>query len=408
MQSGDPLDRVDWRWRGCPPPASHTTGRAVSASGGVMSRQASIEGETRTTVLPSAWCNSGWAAAPQAPRQRRHAQCFYRKTPTHAGSLPSFSAVPFNGGPSAPDWPPFIQLDSAYAGHSRATPWSASRVLPTPTGDLTKRKGPARAPAGGLGQPKLVVERWMATRGRQRTRGPPHFGAFYPAVYCRAPEFVLEKQSHRDYTSGTIRRSGGIPRRPIEEPLCHHLPVWSRSPGWSVWLSWSAFDSTTRMQWNSGLASRSVEARGPVTFTDDDRDVKSLAPGGYILIEEGTWLRTERSYEVRADSNGSLSRTFRVAGRAQPMDADAQAWAAGILLTVIRESGVSADLRVERLLRKGGPAAVLREVSEIHSDGSRRSYLRELVERGRLNDEQLRDAIRSAKRSGRTATRRNC
>src|SRR5215471_17813048 len=82
------------------------------------------------------------------------------------------------------------------------------------------------------------------------------------------------------------------------------------------------------------------------------------------------------------------------------MDADAQAWAAGLMLTLIRESGVSAGLRIERLLVKGGPAAVLREVSEIHSDGSKRSYLRELVERGHLNDEQLRDVMRSARTIG--------
>jgi hypothetical protein len=159
-------------------------------------------------------------------------------------------------------------------------------------------------------------------------------------------------------------------------------------------------DGTTRMRWSSGIGSRSFEARGSVEFTDDDRDVKTISPGGYILIEEGSWLRTERSYEIRADSSGSLSRTYRVGGRAQTMDADAQAWAAGVVLTLIRESGVSAGLRIERLLRKGGPEAVLREVSEIHSDGSKRSYLRELVERGRLNDEQLRDVMRSARTIG--------
>jgi hypothetical protein len=159
-------------------------------------------------------------------------------------------------------------------------------------------------------------------------------------------------------------------------------------------------DGTTRIRWHSGFASRSFEARGSVEFTGDDRDVKTISPGGYILIEEGSWLRTERSYEIRADSSGSLSRTYRVAGRAQTMDVGAQAWAAGVMLTLIRESGVSAGLRIERLLRKGGPAAVLREVSEIHGDGSKRKYLRELVERGRLNDEQLRDAIRSARTIG--------
>src|SRR5262249_58975606 len=98
-----------------------------------------------------------------------------------------------------------------------------------------------------------------------------------------------------------------------------------------------------------------------------------------------------------ADSSGALCRTYRVGGHAQAMDADAQAWAAGVMLTLIRESGLNADPRVERLLGKGGPAAVLREVSEIGADGSKRSYLRELVERGRLHDEQLRDVMRTAR-----------
>ena len=165
-------------------------------------------------------------------------------------------------------------------------------------------------------------------------------------------------------------------------------------------------DGTTRMRWSSGFGSRSFEVRGSIEFTDDDRDIKAISPGGYILIEEGSWLRTDRSYEIRADSSGSLSRTYRVGGRAQTMDAVAQAWAAGCVLTLIRESGLGADLRTERLLRKGGPAAVLREVSEIHSDGSRRIYLRELVERGRLNDEPAGPACRTRRPRITSATRR--
>jgi len=159
-------------------------------------------------------------------------------------------------------------------------------------------------------------------------------------------------------------------------------------------------NGTIRTRWSSAFGNRGFEARGSVEFTDDDRDVKSISRGGYIRIEEGSWLGTERSYEVRPDSSGSLSRTYRVGGRVQTMDADAKAWAAGGILSLIRETGLNAGLRVERLLRKGGPAAVLREVLEIHSDGSKRIYLRELIERGRLTDEHLRDAMRSARTIG--------
>ena len=39
-------------------------------------------------------------------------------------------------------------------------------------------------------------------------------------------------------------------------------------------------------------------------------------------------------------------------------------------------------------------------MSEIHSDGSKRIYLRELTERGRLDGGQLRDVMRSARTIG--------
>src|SRR5437016_4309179 len=55
------------------------------------------------------------------------------------------------------------------------------------------------------------------------------------------------------------------------------------------------FDETTRMRWSSGFGSRSFEVNGSAEFTDDDRDVKSISPGGYVRIEEGSWFLTGRS-----------------------------------------------------------------------------------------------------------------
>lgn len=159
-------------------------------------------------------------------------------------------------------------------------------------------------------------------------------------------------------------------------------------------------EENTRKRWSSFLGGRSFETRGAVQFTDDDRDVKSISPGGYVRISEGGWLRSGASYEIRAEANGSLSRTYKFGGLNRSMDGAAQAWAAAAILTLVRETGVNAGPRVDRFLRKGGPAAVLREVSEIHSDGSKKTYLHELVERGRLNEEQLRDVMRSARTLG--------
>ena len=141
-----------------------------------------------------------------------------------------------------------------------------------------------------------------------------------------------------------------------------------------------------------------VQMRGTPEFTDDDRDVRSLSPGGVVRIQEGNWLSPERAYEVRADWSGKLTRTYEVDGNPKQMNASAQAWVAGAMLYLIRESGIGAADRVQRILRAGGPNAVLQEVAEINSDGSKKTYLEELVEHGRLNEDQLRDALRSARK----------
>ncbi len=61
---------------------------------------------------------------------------------------------------------------------------------------------------------------------------------------------------------------------------------------------------------------------------------------------------------------------------------------------MIRESGVGAERRVARILRQGGPPAVITEIGLIHSDGSKRIYLEQLFSQATLNTEQLKEAAR--------------
>lgn len=158
--------------------------------------------------------------------------------------------------------------------------------------------------------------------------------------------------------------------------------------------------STTTMRWSSDGLTRTIEMRGSIEFADDDRDVKVISPGGSLSIEDGNWLMAGRSYVVRANSDGSLSRTYTVEGKQHTIDKEAQAWIGGAVLSLIRESGLGMSQRVERFLAKGGPAAVLREVAQIRSDGSKRMYLQELVESARLTNDDLRDVMRSARSIG--------
>jgi len=152
-------------------------------------------------------------------------------------------------------------------------------------------------------------------------------------------------------------------------------------------------DTHIQMTTRNGWTSISVKIDGTVEFTDDDRDVKSLSPGGHFRVEEGTWL-SGRAYDVKADSAGNLTKTYSVGWSTKPLDEEGRAWLGRFLPQMIRDSAIGAGPRVTRILRQGGPPAVITEIGLIHSDGSKRVYLEQLFSQATLNAEQMKDAAR--------------
>src|SRR5436190_23843984 len=88
----------------------------------------------------------------------------------------------------------------------------------------------------------------------------------------------------------------------------------------------------TQFCWTEGTRRLEVSFRGAVEFTDDDRDVKSLSPGGYFRVEEDYLLVFGgRRYQVTADASGRLSRTYFDHERTKPLDTQGQAWLMGVM-----------------------------------------------------------------------------
>jgi beta-lactamase regulating signal transducer with metallopeptidase domain len=137
--------------------------------------------------------------------------------------------------------------------------------------------------------------------------------------------------------------------------------------------------------WWTGL---NIRTEGQIEFTDDDADVKSVSPGGYLNIEERRgW--TTRKYEVTP-----TERRYTVNGHSQPLDGDGRKWLAETLPQVIRDSAIGADARVKRILKQQGPAGVLDEISKISSDHAKRVYFGELFANGPLAADILQRAAR--------------
>lgn len=152
-------------------------------------------------------------------------------------------------------------------------------------------------------------------------------------------------------------------------------------------------NSPVHITYRNGWTSTSITIDGTVEFTDDDADVKSLSPNGRFSFEDGGLL-SKRAYEVKADGAGNLTRTYSVGWSSKPLDDDGRAWLAHTLPQFIRDSGIGAGRRVARILRQGGPQAVLAEIGRIHSDGSKRVYIEELFSQAKLAPPDLKDSAR--------------
>jgi len=147
-------------------------------------------------------------------------------------------------------------------------------------------------------------------------------------------------------------------------------------------------------------ASIKVQARGHVELTADDTNVRSLERNGYFIYESGgswiPWTSASR-FEARARTDGTIERTYAIAGRAVG-EAEGRAWLASELPRVARDYAIGADARVKRLLSSGGPIAVLADISKTSSGNAKRTYFTELFAQGQLDPATLAASLRQAGR----------
>jgi hypothetical protein len=133
--------------------------------------------------------------------------------------------------------------------------------------------------------------------------------------------------------------------------------------------------SRTRMHSDfiDGPVHTRIDADGELRFADDDRGIAWMAPGARLIVSEERRGGTDRRVEYRGIANG-FTRAFFRDGRQRQPDADDEAWIARTTLNLLRDSGINAGPRVQRIYRQGGTSAVLAEILQISSDGSQRLY----------------------------------
>jgi beta-lactamase regulating signal transducer with metallopeptidase domain len=213
---------------------------------------------------------------------------------------------------------------------------------------------------------------------------------------ARTPQIIALAQTPADengrQTATAQLLASALPQPIVAAALVPRLgaqPARANSPTPQEQSGETHTEMVTRNGWNS----LTLKIDGAIEFTDDDRDVKMLSPNGRFRLEEGRWF-SSRSYDVKADSSGNLTKAYSVGWNTKPLDDEGRAWLGRVLPQVIRDSGLGAEPRVARILRQGGPQAVITEIGLIHGDGSRRVYLELLFSQTTLNASQLKDAAK--------------
>jgi DNA-directed RNA polymerase subunit F len=142
---------------------------------------------------------------------------------------------------------------------------------------------------------------------------------------------------------------------------------------------------------NNG-SSTSLSYNGKIVFTEDERDIKSITPGGFFKYSKTTFGNCREIHVISA-ADGALTRRYYVGRTQQPYEPEGRQWLQEMLPGIIATTGIGAEDRVERLFAKSGVNGVLNQIAKIESDQVQSIYLSYLISQPSLKDNELRHVL---------------
>lgn len=171
------------------------------------------------------------------------------------------------------------------------------------------------------------------------------------------------------------------------------LSIFAQSQSWAQKKSSSSSMSISRNN-DNGRGSGSMtmindgvsikmEYEGKITFNEEETAVKSLSPNGYLKYK-----KNDKKLVIESNSKGEVSYEFYDDGEKLAFDERGKKFLAEAIKDMV-SYGTDAEGRVERIYKKGGAAAVLKEVGNMQSDHVKSIYFEYLLTNHQLSSSEM-------------------
>ncbi|HEY8210447.1 MAG TPA: M56 family metallopeptidase [Myxococcaceae bacterium] len=186
-----------------------------------------------------------------------------------------------------------------------------------------------------------------------------------------------------------------LPAAPADDP--YRLGCLSRAGERESWKIVSRDDHfRCKAIIDGGRCKVSVEATGKLFFTPNLSGLAGLSPGAAFHAEEINGGLT-RSYDMRADAAGKVTREWKLNGQPHAVDAEAKMFLAALLAQVDRASGYPSAHRAGEDGDVDAAQAAAAAVADARADQGSREAIDRAVAGARGDDELLRVLVRAAR-----------
>lgn len=218
------------------------------------------------------------------------------------------------------------------------------------------------------------------------------------APQSELPASQSELPASQSEASGSMPVPGEAPSPPFAPSPGYESSSVQVSQCWTPGVDRSSRSTTDSdanlriLEWESADCRADLRLQGDLTFNEDFTAIVGISPGGSFVLEHDE-NDTRRRLELEAGAGGAPQWSWLVDGREQPYDAEAQRWFAGVLVSILRASGIAAEERTAWIYRQQGAEGVFDEVVMMYSNGTKALYLQALLRQDGLDDDDLESVL---------------